>query len=79
MAGLPYALPHSNMNKLLHKCWHAVLEGGLQQVEQQLFVHPMVGQDGQDVVLHHGRLPPVVPKDLPQPWLEPGQQGLEEG
>ncbi|PKU42445.1 hypothetical protein llap_7245 [Limosa lapponica baueri] len=66
------------MDKLLPECHHVVLEGDPQHPDQQLFIHPMVGQDGCDGVPQHVCLHLVVPKDLPQPRLDPEQQGLEE-
>ncbi|GAB0205133.1 E3 ubiquitin-protein ligase Topors-like [Grus japonensis] len=40
MAGLPTIPLHGNINKLVHKCHHAALEGGPQQLDQKIFSHP---------------------------------------
>ena len=53
-AGLPTAPLHGDINKLVHKCRRAVLEGGPQQLDQEIFIQPKEDQEGHHEVLHYG-------------------------
>lgn len=76
--GVPAAALHGDIDKLLDECRRAMLEAGLQQPDQDLFVQPKEAQHGQDEVLQHDGRRGLLRKDQPQLLLQPGQKASEQ-
>jgi len=74
----PPAPLHGDINELVHKCRHVVLECDSQQLDQQIFIQPEQDQQGHDHVLHYICPRTPIAKDQSQLLMHPGQKGLEK-
>lgn len=78
MSGLPAAVVHNDVNKLLHKYHRVPSQRQPQQPDQGIFIQANEAQTGHDDTLRCGCFPAFMPKELPQLSAQPGQQGLKQ-